>query len=154
MTLDERRVIFRKGLSSLYLPIYDALCGLLPAEWAPFYGVRTFDQQTALYALGRSAPGKIVTNARAGESPHNYGCASDWTLWDKWNSPLWMGSTDPRWQVYLNAIEKAGGKAGFDFRDPPHNELPITCDWKQVLLAFQATNMTGAQQKIETSMVR
>lgn len=34
-------------------------------------------EQDALYALGRTKPGKIVTNARAGESYHNYGMAFD-----------------------------------------------------------------------------
>ncbi len=33
--------------------------------------------QTALYAQGRTAPGKIVTNAKAGQSWHNYRCAVD-----------------------------------------------------------------------------
>jgi peptidoglycan L-alanyl-D-glutamate endopeptidase CwlK len=33
--------------------------------------------QEALYAQGRTAPGRIVTNARAGQSYHNYRCAVD-----------------------------------------------------------------------------
>jgi len=33
--------------------------------------LRSNEEQTALYARGRTAPGKIVTNARAGESLHN-----------------------------------------------------------------------------------
>jgi len=36
------------------------------------------EEQTALFAIGRSAPGKVVTKARAGESFHNYGLAFDW----------------------------------------------------------------------------
>jgi hypothetical protein len=36
------------------------------------------EEQAALYSLGRSAPGRIVTKARAGESYHNYGLAFDW----------------------------------------------------------------------------
>jgi hypothetical protein len=43
-----------------------------------YCGRRTMEEQTALYSLGRSAPGKIVTKARAGESFHNYGLAFDW----------------------------------------------------------------------------
>jgi peptidoglycan L-alanyl-D-glutamate endopeptidase CwlK len=43
-----------------------------------YCGRRTMEEQTALYAIGRSAPGKIVTKARAGESYHNYGLAFDW----------------------------------------------------------------------------
>lgn len=33
--------------------------------------LRGYDEQAALYAQGRTAPGHIVTNARAGESLHN-----------------------------------------------------------------------------------
>lgn len=40
-------------------------------------GLRTFDEQDVLYAQGRTAPGKIVTDAKAGESYHNYGLAVD-----------------------------------------------------------------------------
>jgi len=43
-----------------------------------YCGRRTMEEQTALFAIGRSAPGKIVTKARAGESYHNYGLAFDW----------------------------------------------------------------------------
>ena len=39
--------------------------------------LRDFEQQTALYQQGRTAPGGIVTNARAGDSAHNYGRAYD-----------------------------------------------------------------------------
>ncbi len=39
--------------------------------------MRTFEEQDALYAQGRTKPGDIVTNARAGESFHNYGLAID-----------------------------------------------------------------------------
>ena len=38
---------------------------------------RDFESQDALYAQGRTAPGKIITNAKAGESFHNYRCAVD-----------------------------------------------------------------------------
>ena len=40
-------------------------------------GFRTTEEQEGLYAQGRSNPGKIVTNARGGESFHNYGLAID-----------------------------------------------------------------------------
>jgi peptidoglycan L-alanyl-D-glutamate endopeptidase CwlK len=53
-----------------------------------YTGRRTMEEQTALYAIGRSAPGKIVTKARAGESFHNYGLAFDWV-------PLKMSPKNP-----------------------------------------------------------
>lgn len=40
-------------------------------------GYRTKKQQDALYEQGRSQAGDVVTNARGGESMHNYGLAID-----------------------------------------------------------------------------
>lgn len=40
-------------------------------------GLRSWAQQSALYAQGRTKPGRIVTKARAGSSWHNYGLAID-----------------------------------------------------------------------------
>ncbi len=38
---------------------------------------RDFESQDALYAQGRTTPGKIVTNAKGGQSFHNYRVAFD-----------------------------------------------------------------------------
>ena len=38
---------------------------------------RDYESQDALYAQGRTAPGKIITNAKAGQSFHNFRCAVD-----------------------------------------------------------------------------
>lgn len=40
-------------------------------------GTRTYAEQDALYAQGRTAGGKRVTNARGGYSNHNFGIAGD-----------------------------------------------------------------------------
>jgi peptidoglycan LD-endopeptidase CwlK len=40
-------------------------------------GLRTYAEQDALYAQGRTAPGNIVTKAKAGQSNHNFGIAFD-----------------------------------------------------------------------------
>ena len=39
--------------------------------------LRTWAEQDALYAQGRTKPGRIVTNAQAGKSNHNWGVAFD-----------------------------------------------------------------------------
>jgi len=39
--------------------------------------LRTFAEQDALYAKGRTVPGSIVTKAKGGDSYHNYGLAFD-----------------------------------------------------------------------------
>jgi peptidoglycan LD-endopeptidase CwlK len=55
--------------------------------------LRTFQQQAELYAQGRTKPGKKVTNAKPGQSWHNYGLAFDVCPFyrDKpsWNSRHW-----------------------------------------------------------------
>ncbi len=40
-------------------------------------GTRTYAEQNDIFAQGRTRPGKIVTNARAGQSNHNFGIAWD-----------------------------------------------------------------------------
>jgi peptidoglycan LD-endopeptidase CwlK len=40
-------------------------------------GLRTYAEQDALYAKGRTAPGPKVTNAKGGYSNHNFGIAFD-----------------------------------------------------------------------------
>jgi peptidoglycan L-alanyl-D-glutamate endopeptidase CwlK len=45
-------------------------------------GLRTYAEQDALFAKGRTAPGPRVTNAKAGESNHNFGIAFDVGVFD------------------------------------------------------------------------
>jgi peptidoglycan L-alanyl-D-glutamate endopeptidase CwlK len=40
-------------------------------------GTRSWEEQAALYAKGRTAPGPKVTNAKPGSSMHNFGLAID-----------------------------------------------------------------------------
>jgi peptidoglycan L-alanyl-D-glutamate endopeptidase CwlK len=48
-------------------------------------GTRTYEEQDALYAQGRTRQGNIVTNARAGHSNHNFGIAFDIGVFDGGN---------------------------------------------------------------------
>lgn len=51
---------------------------------------RSLEAQAKLYAQGRSAPGKIVTRAVAGSSPHNFQCAVDcWVMSEDGSSIDW-----------------------------------------------------------------
>lgn len=55
----------------------------LAAAGLPFYcfmALRTFQDQDDLYAQGRTGPGQIVTNAKGGDSFHNYGLGADYVL--------------------------------------------------------------------------
>lgn len=57
--------------------IYKEICKALTANVICRFThtLRTFSEQDALFAQGRTKPGKIVTNAKAGLSYHNYGLA-------------------------------------------------------------------------------
>ncbi len=133
--MENRREVFSKGLSPLYLPKYQILCENLSDIWQPYYGLRSIKDQDRLYSEGRTAPGHIVTDARGGESPHNYGCASDWTVWTSDQKPIWMAPKDPRWKEYIEAIKKAGLFWGGDFKghfqDIDHNEVKISVSWSK-----------------------
>jgi peptidoglycan L-alanyl-D-glutamate endopeptidase CwlK len=58
-------------------------------------GLRTFAEQDALFAQGRTKPGKKVTKAKGGQSNHNYGLAVDLCP---------FVGTEPKWE----------DEAGFD----------------------------------------
>lgn len=156
MLVSERRTHFRQGLSSLYVPFYDALCSQLGPEWQPYSAVRTFQEQDADYAKGRTVnPIGIqyrVTNAKGGQSGHNYACATDWTWFDG-ETLVWLTKEDPKWLLYKAAVEKIGLRWGGEFGDVDHNELKLTCDWPHIYLFFQQGGVTSAQNNISENML-
>jgi peptidoglycan L-alanyl-D-glutamate endopeptidase CwlK len=88
--------------------------------------LRTKEEQDALYAQGRTKPGKIVTKAKGGESYHNYGLAFDVALvvgkrivWDK--NDLNKNNKDD-WQEIGELGESVGLEWGgrWKFKDVPH----------------------------------
>ncbi len=77
--------------------------------------------QNALYAQGRSGPGKIVTNARAGQSWHNWRCALD-VVPLRHGKPVW-DAKDPIWQTVGDLGKQAGLEWAGDwkrFKEYPH----------------------------------
>lgn len=59
--------------------------------------LRTNEEQDELYAQGRTKLGKIVTNARAGQSKHNTGSAFDFAIRNDDGSLNWDTKTH-EWQ--------------------------------------------------------
>ncbi len=81
---------------------------------------RDFAAQTALYAQGRTMPGKIVTKAKAGESVHNYRLAFDF-------APLIEGKIAWNNTQLFTTCGKIAEKCGLEwggswksFKDLPH----------------------------------
>ena len=68
----------REEVTEIYEEICKALTGKAICRFT--FTLRTFAEQDALFAQGRSKPGKIVTNAKGGMSYHNYGLAIDIVL--------------------------------------------------------------------------
>lgn len=67
---------------------------------------RDKESQDALYAQGRTTPGKIVTNARGGDSFHQYYCALDVVPMFH-GKPEW-DTTNPVWQQVGGFGKQAG----------------------------------------------
>jgi len=85
-------------------------------------GTRTYKEQDALYAKGRTAPGSRVTNAKGGYSNHNFGIAFDIGLFQ---GASYLGES--RHYRTLGAIgESVGlewGGRWKTFTDDPHYQL-------------------------------
>lgn len=86
---------------------------------------RTFEEQAALWAIGRSQPGRIVTYSTAGTSKHEFGLAFDVAFKGKDLYP-----SDAKLWARLGAI---GEECGLDwggnfkkFKDKPHFQLKET----------------------------
>lgn len=142
--MKDRRALIRTELSPLYLPYYDALCGELSPEWQPYCGLRSPDKQAPLFRAG-------LTKATPGKSPHNYGCASDWCVWEG-DQPEWPDFHDHIWQEYLRACEKVGLHC-LDF-ERPHNELSIKVKWSAVCAVYEQNGMNAAQAFIREQIRR
>lgn len=87
------------------------------------HGHRSNEQQANLYAQGRTRPGKIVTNAVAGHSYHNYGLALDFV--PLINKKVAWSRLD-LFELVGKEAERLGFKWGGNFKsikDRPHIEL-------------------------------
>lgn len=108
-----------------------AECAAAGLEVLIYCTYRSIEEQDKLYAQGRTEPGPIVTNARGGESAHNFGLALDGvpTVGGK---PAWDAPIDGElWQKYGKCAREAGLEWGGDwpkFKDAPHCQYP---NWKE-----------------------
>ncbi|WP_079708633.1 peptidoglycan-binding protein [Paraliobacillus ryukyuensis] len=88
-------------------------------------GFRSYAEQNTLYAKGRTAGGSVVTNARGGQSYHNFGLAVDYFLVsDDGNKALWNVNKD--WRRVAAIGKSLGFEWGGDwssFKDYPHLQM-------------------------------
>ena len=111
-------------------------------------GYRSWAEQAQLYAQGRSAPGKVVTNAEPGHSWHQFGLAVDVVPLGLEGQPDW-NTAHPTWQRIVAAGTSLGLVAGAQWRsfpDYPHfqltGKLPVSPDL-EVRETFQQSGLAG-----------
>jgi hypothetical protein len=111
--------------------------------------LRTYAEQDKLYAQGRTTKGGIVTNAKGGQSNHNFGTALDVV-------PIVNGQAD--WKTTADTWNKIGtvGKSlGFDwggdwksFIDKPHFEMTFNNSLAQMRNKQEKGEVEGGYIKL------
>jgi hypothetical protein len=86
-------------------------------------GIRTAEQQHAIWVKGRELPGPVVTHADEYQSNHVIGCAVDVFVENvDTDTPDWDAS-HPAWQRIVELAPQYGLRDGKSWHDLPHLEL-------------------------------
>lgn len=119
--------------------------------------LRTFEEQDELYAIGRTKAGRKVTNAKGGQSIHNYGLAIDFALLIDCKTASWDdlkdfdGDRKADWLEVVEVFEKAGWEWGGrwkSFTDKPHLQKTFGYSWKQLIEKYNAGKLDNGYVKI------
>jgi peptidoglycan L-alanyl-D-glutamate endopeptidase CwlK len=101
---------------------------------------RSFEESDKLYQQGRTTPGEIVSNAKPGQSYHNYAMALDFHLQVN-GKDVW--DVDHNWMIVVNIFKSYGFQWGGDFqnfKDYPHLENKLGHNWRDLLTLYNAGN--------------
>lgn len=155
-----------KKLSQLY-PHFAQLvrCLVLEArangmQVGVFCGLRTFEEQRALFQKGRDSSGKVidkksvVTNAPPGLSMHNYGLAVDLVFDGNPNKPGWQWSWDSKhpWKELAELGRKTGLSPAYfwkSFPESPHFEQTYGFTYRELSSLHNAAGMSGVWTEID-----
>lgn len=112
-------------------------------------GLRTVEEQDGLYAQGRTKPGNKVTNAKGGQSYHNYGLAIDVV-------PLINNGTALDWNFdykkLLPYAKKYNLVWGGNFKtivDKPHFEKTFGFNWSELLRRHKAQQFVSGTRYVK-----
>lgn len=156
ITLDRIKLLHpkvREEAAEIYAEICEALKGRAMCRFA--FTLRTIAEQNAIYAQGRTKPGRVVTNARGGLSYHNYGLAIDIVLIvdtnkdGKYDTAAWDTRTDfdgdgkADWLEVVTIFKQYGWEWGGDWKfvDAPHFQKTYGYPVRQLLAMYQAGNI-------------
>jgi peptidoglycan L-alanyl-D-glutamate endopeptidase CwlK len=106
-------------------------------------GLRSWTAQAALYAQGRTKPGRIVTKAPPGSSWHNYGLAIDLGLFQ---NGVYLDEKKPALaEVLYNQIGNIAEKHGIEwagnwknFPEGPHFQVTFGLTLKEARARMEA----------------
>lgn len=126
--------INRIDVTLLYRPFLNKVVELLVntalagQRYVVTSGTRTYLEQDALYAQGRTTPGKIITKAKGGQSNHNFGIAVDLApdmSLAPGLQPSWQEKDFLILQQEASKLSLESGLSWQSFKDPPHIQLPL-----------------------------
>jgi peptidoglycan L-alanyl-D-glutamate endopeptidase CwlK len=138
----KRIYLLHPNLRDEALSIYKDICEALDgrAEVRFTHTLRTFDEQNKLYSIGRTIAGRKVTNAKGGQSYHNYGLAIDIVLiidgkeisYDTKKDYDGDGVSD--WMEIVKIFTMYGWEWGgnWQFKDTPHFQKTFGYSIKQL----------------------
>ncbi len=121
-------------------------------------GLRTIEEQNALYAQGRTKPGHRVTNAKGGSSYHNYGLAIDFAIMYNDKELSWDINYDfdkdglKDWQEVVKPFVAAGYEWGGSWktlRDNPHLQKTFSYNWRDLLAKHNAKDFIENTQYVK-----
>jgi peptidoglycan L-alanyl-D-glutamate endopeptidase CwlK len=144
--IDKLHPKLREEARKIYADICKVLTGRAMCRFT--YTLRTMSEQNALYAQGRTVKGPKVTNAKAGQSYHNYGLAIDIALCidTDGNGTFDKGSWDTKgdydgdkiaeWAECVKVFKAYGWEWGGNwssFKDDPHFQKTFNYSTRQLL---------------------
>ena len=121
--------------------------------------LRTWEEQEELYAQGRTKPGPKVTNAKAGDSVHNFGLGFDIVLiingraasWDVKKD--WDKDRQSDWMEVVTYCKSKGWRWGGDWiswKDMPHMEKTFGYTVKQLKELYLAKDFIPGTTYVKT----
>lgn len=131
----------------LVIQVIDKATEATGHAWLITSGRRTMAEQSKLYnqphdGIDNDGDGRVdeadekVTNAKQGQSAHNFGLAAD--LVPVRDGKLWWNAPDKVWKTMADIAVSLGLTSGYYFKsihDAPHIEHPR---WKEVQSAWKA----------------
>lgn len=137
-------------LRDIAIKAYNEAVQATPAGVHPIItqGYRTFAESDKLYQQGRTTPGEIVSNAKAGQSWHNYGLAVDIGLIIN-GKQSWK--VDQNWMTVVNIFKEHSFTWGGDwkgFKDYPHLEMKFGHTLSELLAKHNASDFIPGTQYV------